>query len=63
MAISEDAIAIVASNLTVARCALVGGFAEFTDERKKVDAETVERLFAHYLDRLRTGETSHLGSP
>lgn len=61
MPLSDDAIAIVASNLTAARCALIGGFAEWTEERQKSDIAAVEKIFKHYLERLRTGETHHLG--
>jgi len=63
MALGDATIAIVASNLTAARCSLIGGFAENTDERKRADQETVETLFAYYLKRLQAGETTHPPSP
>ena len=60
MALTEDAIAIVASNLTIAHCTLGKGFPPKSgDETRKMVVEVFER----YLRDVRAGQTTHPANP
>jgi hypothetical protein len=64
MRIPDEAIAIVASNLTAAHCA--AGANPFARDAPKDGTETqqlVLQIFLAYMDALRTGEINHLRSP
>jgi len=63
MAISEDAIAIVASNLTAARCALAGQFRGPAEERAQTDDQMVDQLFGAYMQRLAKGSAAPTHPP
>lgn len=63
MELSDDALAIVASNLTAAHCALSGPYRPKTEEPGDTVLAAVEDLFRTYYRRVRASDLNHRNPP